>query len=290
MEAIEVTKLDDGTHALVVGDDLAAECLFVVGHILGLYLHAETTRHGNVTAIFERSGAEHSVVGHSRDVGGHGYGGEEIGSAPLHIDALQTIGVVAHPELIEVREKAIVGTSTTRSTILDDDVWIFCADALAELNERLVIFDVKMALFFHWQVLAAMIHHRSVGIPLDVCNFRIVAEQVVEDAESVVLHLGISEVEDDLCATTSLHGFASWSLDDPVGMSLIELGDSVGHLGFDPDAELHTVLLGIAQQTGNAIGEFACIDHPVAERRVVDIAWILIAKPTIVHHEEFATH
>ena len=223
-------------------------------------------------------------------MGGHGDGGEEIGGAPLHIDALQSIGVVAHPELIEVGEKAIVGTSATRSTILYDDIGIFGANALAELNERLVIFDVEVALFFHRQVLAAMIHHRSVGIPLDVSYLGVVAKQVVKDAESEVLHLGICEVEDDLCSTTSLYGFASWSLDDPVGMSLIELGDSVGHLGFDPDAELYAVLLGIAQQTGNAIGEFACIDHPVAERRVVDIAWILVTKPTVVHHEEFATH
>ena len=155
MEAIEVAKLDDGTHALVVGDDLAAECLFVVGHVLGLYLHAEATRHGHVAAIFERSGTEHSVVGHSRDVGGHGDGGEEIGGAPLHIDALQTIGVVAHPELIEVGEQAIVGASTTRSTILDDYIGILGANALAELDECLVILDVEVTLFVHRQVLAS---------------------------------------------------------------------------------------------------------------------------------------
>ena len=42
------------------------------------------------------------MVGRSRDMAGHSDGGEEVAGAPLHVDALQGIGIVTYPELVEV--------------------------------------------------------------------------------------------------------------------------------------------------------------------------------------------
>ena len=70
------------------------------------------------------------MVGSSTDVRGHSDGREEMGCSPLHIDTLQGIGIVAYPKLVEVRQIAPVGPSTSRSTVLDDEVGIFCTNAL----------------------------------------------------------------------------------------------------------------------------------------------------------------
>ena len=73
-------------------------------------------------------------------------------------------------------------------------------------------------------------------------------------------------------------------------MSLVEFTDAVGHLRFDPDTELDAVFLGIAQQTFDALRELVLVDHPIAKRGVIRLAWIFVAKPTVVHHKEFTTH
>ena len=44
---------------------------------------------------------------------GHRDGREEITGAPLHIDALEGIGIVGNPELIEVGKHTPVSATTT---------------------------------------------------------------------------------------------------------------------------------------------------------------------------------
>ena len=130
-----------------------------------------------------------------------------------------------------------------------------------------------------------MVQNRHVGIPFDIVYLGIFRHQVVDDAEHEVLHLGIAQVEHHLCAATSKHGIAFGGLDYPVGMLLVQLAGGIGHFGFYPDAELDTVLLGIAQQSLNTIGQFLLVYYPVAQARVVGLTRILVAKPSVVHHE-----
>ena len=73
-------------------------------------------------------------------------------------------------------------------------------------------------------------------------------------------------------------------------MCLVEFRHGVGHLRLNPDAELHAVLLGIAQQTLDTLRQLVLVDHPVAERGVVDLTRILVAEPAVVHHEELTPH
>ena len=67
-----------------------------------------------------------------------------------------------------------------------------------------------------------MVHHWSIGIPLDICNLWIVGEEGVNEVEHEVLNLWICHIENHLCAATSQDWLATWSLDNPVRMSLIE--------------------------------------------------------------------
>ena len=145
----------------------SAEDLLFVCHILGLYLHTQTTRHGHITAQFERCSAENSMIGHCRNMTSHGYGRIEIGCAPLHVYALQSICIVAYPELIEVGQQTIVGPASPRCTVLDDNIGIFGPDALACFDEPLMVGYVKMTLFL--EILRAVIHDGCIGIPFDIC-------------------------------------------------------------------------------------------------------------------------
>ena len=152
-QTVDVAELYDRTYLLVFLDSLTAQGFLLVRHVLGLNLHAQSSAHSHVDAVFHRSGAEHGVVGSCRDVACHGDGWEEIARSPLHVDALQGIRVVRHPELVEVWQHAPVGSSATRRTSLYGDVRILGADALAHLLEATVIFYVQVTLVAHGQIL-----------------------------------------------------------------------------------------------------------------------------------------
>ena len=95
MEAIEVAKLNDRTDALVVGYCLSAECFLLVGHVLRLYLHAQTARHSHVATELDGGDAPTCVpVRHATDMLCHRIGREEEARTPLDIDALQGIGII----------------------------------------------------------------------------------------------------------------------------------------------------------------------------------------------------
>ena len=152
-EAVDIAKLHDGTNLLIFLDGLSAECLLVVRHVLRLYLHTQASAHGYVDTILHSGGAEDGVVRRCRDVRSHRDGREEIRGAPLHVDALQGVGIVAHPELVEVGQYSPVGATTTRGTRLNGDVRILGSDALAGFLQATMILNVEVALVVHCQVL-----------------------------------------------------------------------------------------------------------------------------------------
>ena len=195
----------------------------------------------------------------------HSDGGEEIGSSPLHIDTLQGIGIVAYPELVEVRQHSVVGTTAATGTCLDGKVGIFGTDALADFLEAAVKFDVHVALIILRQILRTVVLDRHIGVPLDVIYFRIRGHQVVYHTENEVLHGRIGKVKHYLRAAASQHNVTFGSLKYPVGMLLVEFAGSVRHLRLNPDAKLDAMFLGITQQAFNAVRKLVLVHHPVAE-------------------------
>ena len=290
LQTIKVAKLHDRTYALVVGDGFATLVLVGFAEHLRLYLHAEASAHSHVGAILQGHGAGCLMVGSVRDVGCHGYGREEVAGSPLHIYALQGVGIVACPELVEVWQCAPVDTSAAGSAILYGQFGIFGADALQHLLKAAVIFDEEVALVVGCEILRTVVRDVHVGVPLDVVNLRILGHHVVDDGEHEVLHLRIAEVEHHLCAAASALEVAVGSLYNPFGMLLEEFALGIGHLRLKPNTELYALLLGFGKQTLNAVRQLLLVYNPVAKRTVVDATLVLIAKPSVVHDEQFAAH
>lgn len=86
------------------------------------------------------------MVRHGRDMTRHGDSWEEVTGAILHIDALQGIGVVTHPEFVEATKAAPVGTGTTAGTALDYHILILGTDAVDDIGKALMVSDVEMTL------------------------------------------------------------------------------------------------------------------------------------------------
>ena len=60
---------------------------------------------------------------------------EEIAGAILHIDALERIGVVTHPEFIKATKESPVGTTATTGTTLDDYILILGTNTIDDLGK-----------------------------------------------------------------------------------------------------------------------------------------------------------
>ena len=150
--------------------------------------------------------------------------------------------------------------------------------------------DVQMALVVGAEILRPVVHHRSIRIPLDVCNVGPLREQAVDDAEDVILYSRIRQVKHKLCASSSGDGLTAGSLYDPFGMFFVKFGDGIRHLWLYPDSEFHSRLTCIAKQSVDTLGQFPDIDFPVAEGTVVGQSGIFGAEPAIIHHKEFTSH
>ena len=70
------------------------------------------------------------MVGACAHVLCHGVGREVHAGAPLDVEALACIGVVTHPELVEIGHQTIVDAPASACAALDDQVGILLADAL----------------------------------------------------------------------------------------------------------------------------------------------------------------
>ena len=286
-ETVEVSHLHHRTYGLVVGDGTLGKVALGIGHIAGLHLHTETACHGHIKAVLDGQTAPGLVVGRCAHVRSHADGGEEVAGTPLHVDALQGIGIVAHPPLVKVGQYAPVDAAATAGAALHHHVGILGAYALEHLLQTLVIGDVEVALVGSRERQRAMRHDRHIGIPLDIGYLRIAGKQIVDHAEDEVLHLGIAHVEHQLVPAASAHERTVLGVDNPVGMTLVEFTPLVGHLGLNPDAKLDVVALGVVEQSLDATRQLTGVGHPVAQSSVVG-ALILAAKPSVVHHEELA--
>ena len=87
-QAVDVSELYHRANDLVFFNRFLAECLLIVGHVLRLNLHAETSAHGDVDTHLQTCGAIDGMVRSGRDMTCHRDGREEVARAPLHVDAL----------------------------------------------------------------------------------------------------------------------------------------------------------------------------------------------------------
>ena len=287
-QAVEVAQLHDGAYFLVEGDGLLGVVELLLVEVRGLHLHAQASRHRHVEAELQGDDAPRLVVGRSAHMLRHRHRREEVAGAPLDEEALLGVGVVAHPELVEVGQCAPVHASAAAGAELDDEVGIGLADALQGAPQPQMVVHEEVALAVRRQIAAAEVLHRHVAVPLDVVQRGVFLHQPVHDAHHEVLHLGVGEVEHQLCAAAPLGELACGMGHHPVGMGLVEFTLAVGHLGLYPDAELQSAVFRRLHQCGDAPGQFHGVGHPVAQGFVVACAAVFPAKPSVVHHEELS--
>ena len=107
-----------------------------------------------------------------------------------------------------------------------------------------LIANIQLLLAVGGQVERIVVHDFGIVVPLDVGYFGMLGQQVIGDAEHVVLYLGVREVEHYLCAAASLGERTVFVLQNPFRMVFEEFALGVGHFGFNPDTELHAMFFG----------------------------------------------
>ena len=155
-------------------------------------------------------------------------------------------------------------------------------NALQNFVEAAHIVDVEIALR---SMLIGRIDIRDgrVAVPFEVDDVGIIGHQLVDDAENILLYLGVGEVEDELVAVVVR--LAVGLFDDPVVVLLIQFALRVDHLRLYPQTELHASFFGSLCQRRNASGQFAVGRLPVAKAGVIVLSRVFIAEPSVVEQK-----
>ena len=113
------------------------------------------------------------MIGRGAHMAGHSESGIEIGGAVLDVDALERVGVVAGPELVEIGHHTVVGATATAATSLHDEIGIFGSHALQNLAQSHVIVDIDLRLTVARKVRRTVVGELAIGIPFDIGDFGI---------------------------------------------------------------------------------------------------------------------
>ena len=218
----------------------------------------------------------------------HGVGRIEVRGTPLHVDTLEGIRVVAHPKLVEVGQDTVTGTSSSSAAGLNQHVGILGADAFEHFVQAAMVFNVYVRLFVLGQIGRAIVFQLHIGIPFDIGNLRMLAEQIVYDAEHEILNFGITYVEQHLCTAPSVLQGPSFDLQSPVGMLFEEFALAVYGFRLYPDAEFDAVPISRLDEVLKSVRQFLPVYYPVSQGRIVLYAAVFVAEPSVVHDEQFA--
>ena len=90
---------------------------------------------------------EGSCLVPARHMGAHGLGREELREAPLDVDALHRIGIVATPEFGEILQRLVVTTCTAARAEHHGHVGIVVLHALHHVIDAADMVDVQLSLF-----------------------------------------------------------------------------------------------------------------------------------------------
>ncbi len=84
-----------------------------------------------------------------------------------------------------------------------------------------MIIDIQMALVVCAEVARPEVGDVEICVPLDVVCVGSLFHDVIHHTEHEILHLGVAEVEDELCAAASGDGLAVGVAYYPIGMFLV---------------------------------------------------------------------
>ncbi|CCY15754.1 uncharacterized protein BN773_01696 [Prevotella sp. CAG:755] len=216
-------------------------------------------------------------------MGAHGLGREKLGEAPLDVKPLDGVGVVAAPELVEVSERPVVAPRAAARAEHQPEFGILLADTAEHVADAPYVVHIELSLAFA-QVGRIDVRYRTVAVPLQQGDLGVTRHQLVDDAEDVVLHLGVRQVEHELVAIVI--GLAVGIVNGPVRVFLEQLALRVDHLRLDPYPETYAGLAGCLDKGGHAAGQFGARGLPVAQSGTVVGAGVFVAEPSVVEQEE----
>ena len=203
---------------------------------------------------------------------------------PLHADAVDRVGVVREPHLVEVPEGPEVDPATSR-----------CAEHQLRSGQRSATPAIACQVACttstgqsDWRSAGSADEPGSVTIRL-ASHLRYDTPASMPNTPSITeatccLNIGATQVELEL---ESLESPLTAGLgDDPVGVVAVERGGRVDHLRFDPHAEADAGLRSGASDGFQPVGQLASVDHPVAQSGLVVVTRELVAEPAVVEQEQ----
>ena len=255
--------------------------LLLIGEKIQIQLVAEASRHGHNPPGRQRRHPARLVVGHRRHMGSHGGNGISKRSSVLNFDPLQSVRIIAAPDLRMVIHHSQVKPAAASAAAFPENVGITGHQLLQQLVQPQHVPVAYLTLPFLGQAGAVNVTDIPVHIPfyiLDIGTVQNGADSLIE----IIPHLLPGHIQDQL--VTAPVGPPLGNPDGPVRMRPVQIA-VLGHcLRLKPQAKLQAQSVDLVCQRFQAAGQLLLIDVPVAQAAGVIVP---LSEPAVIQHQHF---
>src|SRR6266700_4007892 len=270
--------MGDFTDMFVGADGSGANRFIFSRQFCQIEIHAKSAAHGDGT------GKMHGPIAPMGDMARQGHDGEKIGVIPLQGDSTHRVGIVAGPELVEIFEGPVIGTTAATRAEHQFGFGEGLGGALHQGIQGADIIDPQVRLAISREETRPWLGQVAVAIPFHVGNAGN-TQYALEHGPLEILNGGTGEIQREL--VTLQFEFALRLADYPVRMLLEQFAFRINHLRLNPDTELQSFFHSGRGQRFEAIGETLSVWFPITQAGFVVDARVFVAKPSIVQEELF---
>ena len=184
-QTIEISIQDDRFQLFIGSHRLLTEGQFICAHSFKPDIKSHLTHHSYIHTKLDRG-----LTVPARDMSTYRLHREKLGEAPLDVKTLYRIGIVTRPKFGEIIQRPIIAPGPSPGAKHHRDMRIFGFDTLKDVIKPTHIIHIQMLLFF-FQIRRIRIGNRAIAIPFEVCQIRILGQELVHHSENEVLDLRI---------------------------------------------------------------------------------------------------
>ena len=221
------------------------------------------------------------MVRHCRHMCSHGRYRISEGSAILDPKPVNSIRVVAAPDLRCVIQHACVKSSATAAAALDQKIRITFHHTVQKIvQSQDIIIHYTSLILSHY---GKYIHQASIHVPFNVLNIGIIQYRT-DLSEDSVYNFFSGKIKYQLISGS--HWFSSRNRKCPVLMLAVKITVLRDHLRLDPDTEFHSEVIDSFYQSAESLSKFLLIDIPVPKATVVIVTF---SEPAVIQNQHIDT-
>ena len=237
--------------------------------------------HGDNGAGLQRGHTPGLVIRAGGNMGSHSRHRVTIRGAVLDRQPFNGVGIIAAPDLREIRKHPGVKPAAAACAAFKQDLRELLRQPLQKRIHPQHIAVRHLALALRRQRTAVHVAHVAVHIPFDIVDGMLL-KQSRHTTRQILHNFRTGQIQHQLVAA---HGrVAAGQRQRPVRVGAVQVGIHAHHFRLHPDPEFHAQGVDAPDQRVQPARQFPGVDLPVAKAAVVIVA---LAEPAVIQDHQF---